>query len=545
MLTTAGDDGKIRIWTRDTQNNTFHIFKTLQGSTAWQMNVLWSPDGTMLASLGTDTRFDNGLIGTIYIWDTSTWQLARTLSDKYIYDPHKDYPTLRNPRTMAWNVDSATLYVVGPEAIGTGTNYDDYVAGDQQIVAWNAKTGQQIKVGKTLDEERSVAWSNTGLAVSSLGTIDIFDPDFSSNIKFIAEANVDFSPLISLQWSPDGNKLLSVGQPGEFQLTDRATVTRLTQVVTSGPLAAAKWNSDGSRILSINYNGTIQLWDVNLALGTEISTSTLASSVVPTSTATFTLTPTNTSTYTATFTLTPTSTFTPTATATLTPTVTLTPTPGPDNIWSHTAIGALSFNQADTAKALIASGAAGYKVIGGGSVVDNSTNAPDALDLTGSAKIVVDQNNSNGGVYVVGGAKTTGAATITTYTDASESKIASSGATKIGHTSSDPFAPGGTAAIPVPSATNCVDIATLPGWKGRYTVPSDYNLPPGCYSANNNTITVGATYTLTFGNYTKDANGLCTGYGVYYFKNVKSFQFDGSSSFVSICNLIYLDQTSG
>jgi hypothetical protein len=177
--------------------------------------------------------------------------------------------------------------------------------------------------------------------------------------------------------------------------------------------------------------------------------------------------------------------------------------------------------------------------------VDNSTNALDALDLTGSAKIVVDQNNGSGGVYVVGGAKTTGAATITTYTDASESKIASSGATKIGHTSSDPFAPGGAAAIPVPSATNCVDIATLPGWKGRYTVPSDYNLPPGCYSANNNTITVGATYTLTFGNYTKDANGLCTGYGVYYFKNVKSFQFGGSSSVVSICNLIYLDQTSG
>jgi hypothetical protein len=210
--------------------------------------------------------------------------------------------------------------------------------------------------------------------------------------------------------------------------------------------------ADGSLVVSDNYsiptNGQIQQCTVSLLPAptmtiastsiftpstatltptptntlTITSTPTATNTLTATSTPTYTFTPSATPTNTPTVTSTPTNTvtFTNTPTSTLTPTATLTPTPGPDNIWPHTAIGALSLNQPDTAKALTASGAAGYKVIGGGSVVDNSTNAPDALDLTGSAKIVVDQNNSNGGVYVVGGAKTTGAATITTYTDASQ-----------------------------------------------------------------------------------------------------------------------------
>ena len=51
--------------------------------------------------------------------------------------------------------------------------------------------------------------------------------------------------------------------------------------------------------------------------------------------------------------------------------------------------------------------------------------------------------------------------------------------------------------------------------------------------------------TLTLGTFSKDASGQCSGYGVYYFQNVKGIQFSGSASLISVCNFIYLDNKSG
>ncbi len=546
----------VTIW----DTTTFRIKAHLAGHNAEITAVAWNPSNTALAvgdigevriwdvnSQVVKTTFDLAAVTSLpslvtdLAWNSIGTQLAIATADGHIlvYDDISD-------QVRDLGVVNRTESGQGYYSIGWSVDGAKLITNDAVLIVNNGNIEQHLSLADRLlaiNPSRSFLTTTDGSAV-----FDIVD---LSNVTSTDAVTLNQGSVRNLVWSLDGSKLAVANSDGSIVIYSDALVVTPTSTFTTSP-----WDTPTNAAIPTNTptivpTATFTPSDTPTATYTDTPTS------VPTElpSTTFTVTPSDTPTNTVVPTETPTATYTdtptsvPTATFTVTPsdtpTATSSPTPGPDNIWGQTAIGALSLNVPNFQKAIVASGSAIVRVTGGGSVVDNSTHTTDALDLSGSARIIVDQNNGSGGIYSVGATNASAPpGSVVTYTDTTETQIAKSGTTSIGRTVSDPFAPGGPLAIPIPPATNCVDISTIPGWNGHYAAPANYNLPPGCYTANNQTIAVSST-TLTLGTFTKDASGQCTGYGVYYFRNVKNVTFSGSSSLVSVCNYIYLEQTSG
>ncbi len=539
--------------------------------------VYASPDNGFIVYAGSETVLDETTSYSLQVGSRTTLKYVALQARIYLpYEGRRQFDVLWNKNSTAF----AASRNIGGADVGqpAGVVYVSRVTTDlsqlSEMSLDNLQIGSQnyfpFKIyGFSPDGRFLLVEALQKRIASSTHFLLLYDTNEPTSSKVLYTTTADH--LITASFDPSGLVLILADNGISRIDINTQMVLSLTQSVDSNTARNARFSPDGNWLAFASPDLDFYLLNLNpttptatftyTASATSTPTATLSPSATNTATSTFTLTstatytpsttptPTVTFTYTASATSTPTPTLSPsatnTATSTTTPTSTFTPTPGPSNIWPNTAIGALSLNVPDTQKAIVASGSAVLRVVGGGSVVDNSIDAADALDTSSTARVVVDQNNGSGGIYVVGGQNASAPAnSVVTYTNQTESTIAKSGASKIGQTNSDPFAPGGSLAIPVPTPSNCKDISTMPGWNGHYTAPANDNLPPGCYSANGQNIAVSNTM-LTLGTYIKDANGVCSGYGVYYFQNVKGVQFSGSASLVSVCNFIYLDKTSG
>jgi WD40 repeat protein len=308
--------------------------------------VRWSPDGKKLAA----TYYTNNVNG-VRIWDTTTWNLLVTLQGE----------NGNIISALGWSPDSGEL--------ATGSQ-------NTNVVIWNASNANilaTLSVGSTDSSDYAidtVVWSPDSTHIATEATGQVVRVWGSATQQIILSTVIP--EATDLDWSPD-SKMLVISTLHDIEILNSISGQILQKTPISSEVLKVVWQPQGTRIAYGGVDGIVHIVQyppVTMPTPSTIpnNTATLTSTVILTNTTTSTLTSTNTPTPTdtATFTLTSTATVTNTSTptntltSTLTPTTTLTPTPGPDNIWAHTAIGALSFNQADTAKALIASGAAGY-----------------------------------------------------------------------------------------------------------------------------------------------------------------------------------------
>ncbi|MGA2256845.1 MAG: protein kinase, partial [Thermoguttaceae bacterium] len=67
--------------------------------------------------------------------------------------------------------------------------------------------------------------------------------------------------VYSAAWSPDGNRLASVGNGGTIQIWSAATGQEIFKFSAGNPLYAVAWSPDGKRLATGSRDGTARIWD--------------------------------------------------------------------------------------------------------------------------------------------------------------------------------------------------------------------------------------------------------------------------------------------
>jgi WD40 repeat protein len=231
----------------------------------WVRDVAFSPDSKLMASGSDDSK--------IHIWDTSNWQLLRTLD------------TETNVRGVAYSKDGKTIvmsgfgsvYVLDAESGETRHKlafhviYDFSYEPEQNLVAacadeeskvWNAGSGEEVATfGGHTELISCVALSKLGVLASGSHDklIKLWDLKTKEEIGVLEGQD---GWLACLAFSPDGKTLASGGHNSTIVLWDvegRKEIKRLECQDT--PMALA-FSSDAATLVEGRWDGNVYIWDI-------------------------------------------------------------------------------------------------------------------------------------------------------------------------------------------------------------------------------------------------------------------------------------------
>jgi WD40 repeat protein len=225
-LASGSADGTVRVWDMATGQ----VEHTLEGHSDWVWSVAFAPDGSKLAS-GSDDR-------TVRVWDMTTGQVERTL------EGHSDWV-----RGVAFSPDGSRL--------ASGSE-------DRTVRVWDVVTGQaECTLEGHSDRVWSVVFSPDGTKLASGSadrTVRVWDM-ITGQVDRTLEGHSDW--VRSLVFSPDGSKLASESEDRTVRVWDVATgqVERKLEGHSNWVRSIA-FSPDGSRLASGSEDGTVRVWDV-------------------------------------------------------------------------------------------------------------------------------------------------------------------------------------------------------------------------------------------------------------------------------------------
>jgi len=230
-IAVGGIDSLIRIW----EVSSGERKRTLNGHLGIIQRLAWSPDGSMIAALGS-------LEKSARTWDTESGEPLHAL------------PSSEGTNDLDWSPDGT--------AVATSTG--------KGVKVWDAASGQLLYVLDSAGATRSVRWSPDGLALLASGA------DGPAAWKIIGlqpiETQLPAGRLSSpALWSPDGSMIAAGYSDGSFWVKDIQSDDRvLSSTAPWGSIVHMAWSPD-SRFLAgfVRYLGGedfldwILLWDLN------------------------------------------------------------------------------------------------------------------------------------------------------------------------------------------------------------------------------------------------------------------------------------------
>lgn len=206
----------------------------LSGGNAFT-NVVWSPDGTEIASAFNAGIYPNSQ-HTIYVWNATSGQVVKTISSN------------TNIPSVSWapkgNLFAALVYQATDSTGSTA-------------IVWNSATWAQVR---TYPNVAALGWSPDGtqLALSTMNqsstssVVQIVDAHNGHQAQQFA---VD-GPVMEVHWSPDGTRLL-VG--AGTTLSIRSISTGKLLYTLPGYAYQGVWSPDSKYISSFTRNGIV-IW---------------------------------------------------------------------------------------------------------------------------------------------------------------------------------------------------------------------------------------------------------------------------------------------
>ncbi|KZP30712.1 hypothetical protein FIBSPDRAFT_1037980 [Athelia psychrophila] len=226
-IASGSDDHTIRLW--DAINGA-HL-NTLKGHTSSVYSVAFAPDGAIIASGSIDE--------TIRLWDA--------VSGKHLV-------------TLEGHSDSVILVAYSPDGtrIASGSI-------DRTIRLWHANSGAHLN---TLEGHskgvRSVAFSPDGTIIASGSddeTIRLWDAVSGKHLVTL-EGHSDSVISVALAYSPDGTRIASGSIDGNVRLWDAINgKQRKTLKGHRGSVISIAFSPEGTTIVSASTDKTIRLWD--------------------------------------------------------------------------------------------------------------------------------------------------------------------------------------------------------------------------------------------------------------------------------------------
>ncbi|SNT30401.1 nSTAND1 domain-containing NTPase [Actinacidiphila glaucinigra] len=236
LLASAGSDRTVRLW--DVAAGA--AAGVLAGHRGPVRSVAFSPDGRLLASASTD--------GTVRLWSVPERRTVTVLTDH------------QGPvRAVAFAPDGRTLASAGA---------------DGTVRLWDAATGRReaVLTGHT-DEVLALAYRPGGRLLASAGadrTVRLWDPRTRRSRAVLRDHSGD---VLALAFSPDGRTLASGGADRTVRLRDVATLRRTATLAGhDDDVNGLSFGPGGHTVDSAGGDGTVIRWDVHTHLPVETLT---------------------------------------------------------------------------------------------------------------------------------------------------------------------------------------------------------------------------------------------------------------------------------
>jgi eukaryotic-like serine/threonine-protein kinase len=233
-VASAGSDNTVQVWnaTDGSQAFTYHNHSNAVNG------VAWSPNGSRIAS----GSWDN----TVQVWK------AADGSHVYIYPGH-----FAVVEAVAWSPDGTRI------ASGSW---------DNTVQVWNAADGSNRYTYRGhFNAVRTVAWSHNGTRIASAGydqTVQVWNAADGSNV-FTYHGHIDV--VNGVAWSPNSTRIASANVDSVVQVWNAADGSHVfTYHGHSSVVEAVAWSPDGTRIASASLDKTVQVW--NAADGSHVFT---------------------------------------------------------------------------------------------------------------------------------------------------------------------------------------------------------------------------------------------------------------------------------
>lgn len=220
-----------------------HLQLTIPAHPGGVPDVVFSPDGTRLASIGATA--------TAKVWDALSGELLLTLSSD------TDEPG----SSVAFSPDGKTLAT----------------AWATQVILWDAASGEKLftlcgqSVGTTIGYNLGVgqiSFSPDGrrLAVANMdGVSKVWD--LSAQTEALALVG-DFLPPKAIAYNADGSLLASGGDEGVVKVWDANRGTELFSLTLGGVIHSIAFSHDNNRLAAASEDGNVKIWDA--ATGEEL-----------------------------------------------------------------------------------------------------------------------------------------------------------------------------------------------------------------------------------------------------------------------------------